>query len=282
MAEKLQNQTFRGVFFTLLSAICFSLAGVIIKQIPWSALSINGFRCTFALIIMLAYMAGRGQRLVINGPVLLGALLNFLTIFLFVKANVMTSAANAIVLQFCCPIFTIFFSAVFLKVRPSKVAVPACAVITAGILCFFCDQLSADGMIGSICALVSGACYAGVFLSKKIPGCCFESATVVSCAFSMLIGYPALMQETILTPTIVILAMVLGVVQFGLAFIFLSIGLDNVSATTVALTSTIEPILNPIIVAVVLGETIGPLSMFGAFLVIGAATVYNVLDAKKS
>ena len=53
-----------------------------------------------------------------------------------------------------------------------------------------------------------------------------------------------------------------------------------VSPVTASLTSTIEPLLNPILVAIVVGETIGPVSIFGAVLVIGAATAYNVYAAR--
>lgn len=52
------------------------------------------------------------------------------------------------------------------------------------------------------------------------------------------------------------------------------------SPVTASLTSTIEPLLNPILVAIVVGETIGPLSIFGAVLVVGAATAYNVYAAR--
>ena len=71
----------------------------------------------------------------------------------------------------------------------------------------------------------------------------------------------------------------LGIVQFGLSYIFLSKGLDRVSPVTASLTSTIEPILNPILVAIFFEEKIGMLSLVGAVLVIGAATVYNLRQA---
>ena len=74
--------------------------------------------------------------------------------------------------------------------------------------------------------------------------------------------------------------LLLGVVQFGLSYVFLSRGLDAVSPVTASLTSTIEPILNPILVAVFYGETIGATAVIGALLVVGSATVYNVRQAK--
>ena len=55
-----------------------------------------------------------------------------------------------------------------------------------------------------------------------------------------------------------------------------------VSPVTASLTSTIEPILNPILVAVFYGETIGATAVIGALLVVGSATVYNVRQAKNA
>ena len=78
------------------------------------------------------------------------------------------------------------------------------------------------------------------------------------------------------------LVLLLGVVQFGLSYVFLSRGLDAVSPVTASLTSTIEPILNPILVAVFYGETIGATAVIGALLVVGSATVYNVRQAKNA
>lgn len=122
--------------------------------------------------------------------------------------------------------------------------------------------------------------YAGVFLIKKFPGGDFESSLMVSHLISIVVGIPFLMRETVFTPTVWGYVLVLGIVQFGLSYVFLSRGLDRVSPVTASLTSTIEPILNPILVAIFCGETIGMLSIFGAVLVIGSATVYNLRQAK--
>ena len=119
-----------------------------------------------------------------------------------------------------------------------------------------------------------------MFLIKKFPGGDFESSLMVSHLISIVVGIPFLMRETVFTPTVWGYVLVLGIVQFGLSYVFLSRGLDRVSPVTASLTSTIEPILNPILVAIFCGETIGVLSIFGAVLVIGSATVYNLRQAK--
>ncbi len=73
---------------------------------------------------------------------------------------------------------------------------------------------------------------------------------------------------------------VLGVFQVALAYILLTLGLARTSAVTASLVSGIEPILNPILVALIYHETIGPVSLVGAVIVIGGVVGYNVWKTK--
>lgn len=270
----------KGIVYVLLSAICFALAGVLIKAIDWSALAVSGGRSLFASIVLYVFLHMQGKHLIVNGPVLAGAAINFVMLQTFVAANKLTTAANAIVLQFTMPAWIILILWVFFHERPQRSSIVACLVIFAGIACFFFDQLSPEGMWGNIIAVVSGIAYAGVFLIKRIPGCDFESAAVLSFAACFICGIPAIMHETDFAPLTLVAVVVLGVVQVGLAYVFLSKGLDSVDPVAASLISTIEPILNPLLVAVFIGETIGPLAFFGAVLVIGSATAYNVHQAR--
>ena len=268
-----------GYLYVLLSAICFALAGVLIKSIDWNPLSISGARSILAAGVLYVFLRAQGKRFTLNAPTVAGALVNFVMLQTFVIANKMTTAANAIVLQFTMPVWLILIMWVFMHERPRRAAVSACVAIMIGITCFFFDELSAEGLIGNIVAIVSGITYAGVFLLKRVPGCDFESAAIMSFLACAACGAPTLVHETDFGAQTLAAVAVLGVVQVGLAYVFLSKGLDSVSPVAAALISTIEPILNPVIVAVVIGETIGPLSFVGAALVIGGATVYNVYDA---
>jgi len=137
-------------------------------------------------------------------------------------------------------------------------------------------------MAGNLLAILSGLAYALVMMQKKFRGADFESSLLVSCALSAAIGIPFYGQESEMSLHIWFFVLLLGVVQFGLSYVFLSRGLDAVSPVTASLTSTIEPILNPILVAVFYGETIGATAVIGALLVVGSATVYNVRQAKNA
>ena len=270
----------RGLAYVLISAVCFSLAGVLIKVIPWNPISINGARCIFAIIPMYLYLRATGRRFHVNKQIIGGAVLDFAMLETFVIANKLTTAANAIVLQFTEPIWVILLAWIIFRSRPRRSAVVASFVVIVGIACFFYDSLNAGGMLGNVLAIVSGVAYAGVFLLKESPKCDFECAAILGFAACFVVGIPFYPQETLFTPEILVTIVVLGVVQLGFAYFFLSKGLDVVSPVTASLTSTIEPLLNPILVAIVVGETIGPISIFGAVLVIGAATAYNVYAAR--
>ncbi len=270
----------RGLAYVLISAVCFSLAGVLIKVIPWNPISINGARCIFAIIPMYLYLRATGRHFHVNKQIIGGAVLDFAMLETFVIANKLTTAANAIVLQFTEPIWVILLAWIIFRSRPRRSAVVASFVVIAGIACFFYDSLNAGGMLGNVLAIVSGIAYAGVFLLKESPKCDFECAAILGFAACFVVGIPFYPQETLFTPEILVTIVVLGVVQLGFAYFFLSKGLDVVSPVTASLTSTIEPLLNPILVAIVVGETIGPISIFGAVLVIGAATAYNVYAAR--
>ena len=280
MREKqLDKESMKGTIYVLLSAVCFSTGGVLIKSIPWSSITIQGIRSIFSFMLIASYMVITKRKFVWNKTVLFGAICNTVMALTFVSATKMTTAANAIVLQFTEPIFVILLMWILYKKKPKKAAVIACAVVFAGILCFFLDSLSAGGMAGNLLAVFSGFTYALVMMMKGFPGSDFESSLLASHVMSLCIGLPSFLGETDHSAKAWICIILLGVIQFGLSYIFLSRGLDCVSPVTASLTSTLEPILNPILVAIFCGETIGRTAFIGAALVIGAAACYNVYEA---
>ncbi len=269
-----------GTIYVIISAICFSLAGVLIKMISWSSLSINGIRNIFAFLVMYIYLRKIGHKMVINRVVILGAICNLLMNLTFAMATKLTSAANAIVLQFTEPIFLILLLWIFWKQKPDWKATVTCVFVFGGILCFFFDQLTLNGQIGNILAILSGILYAMVFLMKKVKDANFESSILLSQVVSFIIFIPSYMKETDYTPRNFILVIILGVVQMGLGYVFLAKGLEKVSPISASLTSTIEPILNPIWAALFYGEMISAIAIIGAIIVIVSSTIYNISTEK--
>ncbi len=276
-----QHKSYLGTFFVVLSAICFSIAGVLIKTTPLSGVTINGTRSILAALVMLIYMRVTKHKFVFNKTVLFGAICNTLTSLIFVISTKITSSANAIVLQFTMPIFIILIRLIFQKIRPTKTETATCVFVLIGIVFFFVDSLTSGGMLGNALALFTGITYAVIFLQKSIKGADMESSTVIGQLISFVISIPFWFTETGWSASSIVSVVVLGIFQLGLGYVFLTVGLSTVSPVTGAITSTLEPILNPILVAIFYPEHLGTFAIVGAVWVIASVTVYNVLSVRK-
>ncbi|SCI59121.1 putative DMT superfamily transporter inner membrane protein [uncultured Flavonifractor sp.] len=270
----------RGTLFVAISAALYSIGGLCIKVIPWNGMSINGGRTAIALVVIGAYLLWTKHPLRLNRWVALGALSVFGTNALFSLANKLTTAANAIVLQFTVPIFVMLFSALFFRKKPQKLDLAACAVVLGGILFFFLDSLEMGGGLGNFLALLSGVSYAGVFLMNDMPDSDAISSVFWGDVLSAVTGLPFLAHETEFTATAVFSLVILGAFQVGVAYVLLCIGLKTTPPVTASLISGIEPVLNPILVAIFYKEAIGAYAMVGAAIVIGGVVAYNVLKLK--
>jgi drug/metabolite transporter (DMT)-like permease len=65
-------------------------------------------------------------------------------------------------------------------------------------------------------------------------------------------------------------------VQVGLAYVFFSIGTRLTDPVTASIINAVEPILNPILVAVFYGEVLGRTSIVGAAIVVGSILLYQL------
>ncbi len=270
----------RGTLCVFLAAVLYSIGGLCIKLIPWSGMAINGGRTAIALVVIGLYLRLTNHRPRMNLWVLVGALAVCGTNILFSIANKLTTAANAIVLQFTAPIFVILFSILFFGKRPKRLDMLACGLVLGGVLLFFIDSLSAGGMLGNVLALLSGISYAGVFLMNDMPDSDPISSVFWGDVISAVVGLPYLGYETDFSKNILIALLVLGVFQVALAYILMVEGLKTTSPVTASLVSGIEPVLNPILVAVFYHEMIGPIALAGAMVVVGSVVLYNVMLAR--
>jgi drug/metabolite transporter (DMT)-like permease len=87
----------------------------------------------------------------------------------------------------------------------------------------------------------------------------FEKGDALSSMFfgQLLCGVvlsPTVIRETVFTVPVLLAVFVLGAVQVGLAYVFFSIGTRLTDPVTASIINAVEPILNPILVAVFYGE----------------------------
>lgn len=272
----------KGTLCVFLSAALYSIGGLCIKLIPWNGISINGARTAIALVVIGLYLLATKHKPKLNRWVLLGAVCVCGTNTLYTIANKLTTAANTIVLQFTAPVFVILFSILLLKKKLKKLDLSVCALVLGGVLLFFIDGISAGGMLGNILALLSGVSYAGVFMLQDMPDGDPISSVFWGDVMSAVIGLPFALSQPRLAANSVIALLVLGVFQVAMAYILLTEGLKTTPPVTASLVSGIEPVLNPILVAVFYHETVGSLALVGAVIVVGSIVLYNVLLSKSS
>lgn len=264
-----------AVSLLILVSIFWSLGGVLIKSIEWHPLAIAGARSAIASIMLWAWLRRPKFTWTLNQLGIAAAYAA--TVSLMVVATQMTTAANAIFLQYTAPIYVALLGPALLG-EPVRRADWACVGLAfVGVALFFQDQFSIKGAWGNVAALGSGLSFATmvIFLRREREGSPL-SALLLGNIATALIGLPwgfagPLRSEDWL-PLIA-----LGVVQLGLPYILYGIAIVRVTALEAILIPMLEPILNPIWVAVVQREVPGWWSISGASLVLLAVLVRGFL-----
>ena len=201
----------QGNVFMLASALLFSLGGVCMKSISWGGLAVNGPRTLISGLMLLAYLKIKKEPIVISRGTILGGFCVFATTTLYCYANIFTTAANAILIQFVAPVFIILLMWLFFGEKPKRLDVITCILVFGGIACFVLDGLGGGGMLGNLLALLPGLTYAGVFMMKKLPGGDPFSAAMLGQLTAGIVGTPFVRSEPDFRLKTLVFMAVLGV-----------------------------------------------------------------------
>ena len=270
----------KPVLFVFLASVCFSTGGLLIKLIPWSALAINGARNLIGSAVIGIYLLAAKHRLVFSRRVFAGALSMIGVTTLFAAANKLTTAANTIVLQYTAPVFVILFMMAIYRQKPGKADLLACFLVLLGVVLFFVDGIRAGNLWGNALAVLSGVCYAGVFMMNTGKNADPISSCFLGQLAAGIILAPLCFGETDFQPRTLAAVAALGAVQVGGAYVLLSIGIRHTPPVAASLAAGMEPILNPLLAAAFYGERITPLSAAGAAVVFCTVLGYNIRLAR--
>lgn len=256
-----------------LAALVFSFSGLMSKWMPWGALSMVGGRAVIAALIIGLYR--KSFRVKLTRGVVLGGLSVMLTSVLFLMANKLTTAANAIVLQYAMPIFVIALCAIFFHQKPSRMDVIAVVFVLAGIALCFSDNLGGGAMSGNLLAILSAVTYALVFFAARLDNCNPFDYTylgnLISSVFLINLFFDPAVSAA---PMPWVVCLLMGIMLAG-GYLLLSGGVKDVAPVTAAIVSNIEPVLNPIWVFLALGEQPGIRAILGAAVVLVTVTIYS-------
>lgn len=283
-----------GPLYLAAAAVLWSMAGVLTKFIPWSATSVACLRGLIAAVIQMAY--SRTWRIRLTRPIVLTAVCYLGETLLFTFANKMTSAGSAIVLQNTSPLYIMFMGLIVLKQKPSRLDCCVGVVIFSGILLSMIDTLrggelpGSDPMLGNLLALLSGVFYAGIFFTSRLPGADSLQSTILGNLMYVLFIPMLFTDQAMMHPETTgvpvwqswLAIFFMGSCQLGLSWICFSRGIRTTPSLQASFITMIEPVLNPILALLILGESMGTLSVIGSVLVVATIVAHNVLTAKKA
>jgi drug/metabolite transporter (DMT)-like permease len=263
----------------LAAAILWSLGGVLIKSIDWTPMAIAGSRSLIAIVVIGMVMPDVCRK--ISRRILPGALAYAGTVVLFVIATKLTSAANAIFLQYTAPIYIAIISPWVLRERTKPLDWLLILVALCGVALFFVDQLSLEGLSGVIAALASGVSFAWLTVFMRLhrnesP----EAIVLLGNVLTLLFASPWMFPFANLERN-GIWILLLGVLQLAIPYLLYSRAIKHIRALDAAIISIIEPILNPIWVILVRGEHASRWSIFGGAIVLTTSLFRSFLASRE-
>ena len=271
------------ILYVLAAALLWSTGGLFIKATALDAYELSFGRSLLAALTVAYFTRREGFR--VNSVTVVAAALYAGLLVLFVLATKLTTAANAIYLQYTAPVYVLVFEPLVFKEKYRRGDFLVVGACVAGIALFFVGRLRPEEMQGNLFALLSGLCFAAFMLLIRLP-----RAGRVNRASSIIYGNlllaalcaPAFFRglHKVTTADLGIIIF-LGVVQIGLAYTLFTRGIERgVRSLDAALAGYAEPLSNPLWVYLFLGERPSKWAVFGGAIIITAVALHTLRKVK--
>lgn len=265
-----------GAAYLFGTALLWSFIGILVHANSQSALLIGAVTATFMSLFIL--LVGRPV-LRISRLILIVAVCNFVTGTTFNFANQLTSVGNAIVLQYTSMIFVIVYQSIASRSLPSTAKVISVVAAFAGMGLFFLGDLSAQGMLGNLLAVISGATFGLCFFLNARPDASPMVSSLISCGISMLpIVYFAGDLGDV-KPFEWGLMLVHGLFCSGLASVLYAKGIARTNAFIANLVCMSEVVLAPCWSVLFFGEVFSWNEFLGAAIIVSVIVINLLSDA---
>lgn len=278
------NEKNKALLQMTICAIMWSSGGIILKFVPWNSMVIAGWRSFFAVFTILIFMKAAKMKISFHRKTVFTGVFLAATYCFFIIANKLTTAANAIVLQFTSPIFIILISVLFLHQKLHWQDATAVGLAVLGIALFFVDSLGTGSMLGNAAGVCSGIVLAVMYTSAgRLNNDERMSSILIGNIITAAVGIPfMLVYKTEVTLLSAIWVVVLGVFQLGLPYILYGLSARICSPLMCSLIGALEPLLNPVWVFLFDGEAPGVFALVGGVIVIVTVTVWCIWQGRAS
>ena len=279
-----KTAAYSPLLLVLGAAILWSTGGLFIKATHLSAIELSFGRSLLAAITIAIFTRREGFGL--NRISALTSILYAALLLLFVLATKLTTAANAIFLQYTAPVYVLILEPLFYKEKFRARDFITVAACMAGMSLFFVGNLRPQDISGNLLALASGVCFALFFLllrHSKARNVNRASSAIYGNLIVVLICGPAFfgaMQRGIDVGDYLRIAY-LGVIQIGFAYLLFTLAMARgVRSLDASIIGYIEPVLNPIWVFLFIGERPSTWAILGGGIIITSVIAHMLIETK--
>ncbi len=268
----MENSRKYALIATVLAAIIWSTGGLLIKLLPQSAFTILFYRSLYAGLLFLAVFRRRALR--VNKLSLAASAFYCVLLIAFVSATKLTTAANAIFLQYTAIAFVLLIEPKLLKVPIRPINIFTVIASMLGMSLFFVDQFATDNWLGIGIASISGIALAGFVLCQRLNSPDYqENSILLGNLWVILAVSPFVYDQLGGTAYEHGLMAFLGFIQIGVGYMLFTYGQKILSALESSLIALLEPILNPIWVLIGYGEQPSIFALIGGSMIILALLI---------
>jgi len=267
----------QGRILIVFAAILWSLAGVFIKSLELPATVIVFYRSLFAGLFFMIFLRRGGSKPRV--PLLVSVVSYTAAISSFVWANKLTTAANAIVLQYTAPIFVYLYIRFGVGNPIARNNLVTLIFGMLGVAIIFSGSAVEKDIKGVSVAVTSGLLFSVYMINLRfLKGFnplvlnFFNNLVCVLVLLPLVEGHLSLNTDQFLALGI------MGVVQLGIPYFLFSKGLETLSLEEASLIVLIEPVLNPIWVASIVGEIPSATTLIGGGLILGSLGLRYLLQ----
>ena len=282
------NRYLFGVLIVLIGGAFLSTSGILIRNMEnpdgWQIVLYRSITFFFTILAILAWRyKGRTFHAyrAVGMPGVLAAILLGMGSVCYIFAMLHTTVANVVFIIGSAPLVTALLAWVFLGEKVSGWSLVAMVAALAGIGLMFLDGLESGGLLGNSLALVMVVMFGFYLLLLRrcrdidmVPATGLSGLVTVTVAFIMVSTLEISNRD-------LAICIALGSVQFGLGFLFLTIGSRYIPAAEVALFALSESILNPIWVWIGVGEVPGRFTLYGCGIVLASVITYSLIAIRK-
>lgn len=265
--NSLHESSTRGLVLAFTAGILWSLAGVFIKSLDLHPIVIAFYRSFFAMLFFVPFFRTRSLRFT---PALIVSGVTFtIATGSFVWANKLTTAANAIVLQNTAPVFIFLIVYVLFKEPITRGNLVTLLLGMAGIAIIFAGHTGEQDLHGVLVAVLSGVMFSIYFVNLRFlrgynPAVLMLLNNLFSAVTLLFLSYG----QWAVSGTDLGMLAIMGVVQFAMAHFLFFNSLETISLQDASLISLVEPVLNPVWVALLVGEIPSTATLIGGAVIL--------------